>query len=85
MLLFSTRQRLGFTSSRNIFVSTLSSSRTYATAKMAPDFGQWKLNHTMLRIKDPKKSLAYYELLGLKQINKLSFPENKFDLYFLGE
>lgn len=39
----------------------------------------------MLRIKDPKKSLAYYELLGLKQINKLSFPENKFDLYFLGK
>lgn len=56
--------------------------RTYAT--MAPDFGQWKLNHTMLRIKDPKRSLDFYSLLGLSQVNKLEFPDNKFDLYFLG-
>lgn len=27
--------------------------------------------------------MKYYEFLGLKQIKKLSFPENKFDLYFL--
>lgn len=37
----------------------------------------------MLRIKDPKKSLEYYKLLGLSQVNKLEFPDNKFDLYFL--
>lgn len=39
----------------------------------------------MLRIKDPQKSLDYYKLLGLSQVNKLSFPDNKFDLYFLGQ
>lgn len=41
-------------------------------------------NHTMLRVRDPQKSLEYYKYLGLTQINKLSYPENKFDLYFLG-
>ena len=38
----------------------------------------------MLRVRDPQKSLEYYKFLGLTQINKVSFPENKFDLYFLG-
>lgn len=37
----------------------------------------------MLRAKDPKKSLAYYEMLGMKQINKMENPDAKFDLYFL--
>jgi hypothetical protein len=59
--------------------------RTFAT--MATDQGRdgkWKFNHTMLRVKDPQKSLEYYKFLGLSQINKLSIPQNKFDLYFLG-
>ncbi|KAJ9652488.1 Lactoylglutathione lyase [Neophaeococcomyces mojaviensis] len=47
------------------------------------DQSQWKLNHTMLRIKDPKRSLEFYKLLGLSEVNKLEFPDNKFDLYFL--
>ena len=38
----------------------------------------------MLRVKDPKRSLDYYKLLGLSQVNKFEFPDNKFDLYFLG-
>jgi len=37
----------------------------------------------MLRVKDPQKSLDYYNLLGLSLINKLDFPDNKFCLYFL--
>ncbi|KAF2434324.1 lactoylglutathione lyase-like protein [Tothia fuscella] len=44
---------------------------------------QYKLNHSMLRIKDPKVSLPFYEFLGLKQINKIPNPDAKFDLYFL--
>lgn len=56
--------------------------RKFAT--MAPNTGKWKLNHTMLRVKDPQKSLEYYKFLGLSQINKLTFADNKFDLYFLG-
>lgn len=37
------------------------------------------------RVKDPKRSIAYYELLGMKLINKLDNPDNKFCLYFLGK
>ena len=51
---------------------------------MSSDVGKWKFHHTMLRVKDPQKSLEYYKFLGLSQINKLSYPDNKFDLYFLG-
>lgn len=43
-----------------------------------------KLTQSRLRVKDPKRSVAFYEFLGLSQIRKLEFPENKFDLYFLG-
>ncbi len=42
-------------------------------------------NQTMLRIKDPKKSLDFYvHKLGMTLIKKLEFPEMKFTLYFLG-
>ncbi|KKK18127.1 hypothetical protein ARAM_007108 [Aspergillus rambellii] len=37
----------------------------------------------MIRVKDPKKSLEFYQFLGLSQIQQLDFPENKFSLYFL--
>lgn len=47
------------------------------------DTQTYKFNHTMIRVKDPKESVKFYEFLGLKQIRKLEFPENKFDLYFL--
>lgn len=49
------------------------------------DHSKWKFNHTMLRIKDPKKSVDYYKLLGLTLVNQIQFPEAKFDLYFLGK
>lgn len=35
------------------------------------------------RVKDPKASIKFYEHLGMKVINKLENPDNKFDLYFL--
>lgn len=50
---------------------------------MATDPSKWKLNHTMIRVKDPKASVEFYKFLGLSQINKLEFPDAKFDLYFL--
>lgn len=42
-------------------------------------------NQTMLRIKDPKKTLDFYtRVLGMTLYRKLDFPEMKFTLYFLG-
>ena len=42
------------------------------------------LNHTMLRVKDPKVSLDFYtRLMGMRVLRKLDFPEMKFSLYFL--
>lgn len=68
---------------RPLFIPGFKSiNRTFAT--MATDHGKWKFNHTMLRVKDPQRSLEYYKFLGLSQINKMSNPDNKFDLYFLG-
>jgi lactoylglutathione lyase len=37
----------------------------------------------MHRVKDPKASIKFYEYLGMTQVNKFEFPDNKFDLYFL--
>jgi lactoylglutathione lyase len=43
------------------------------------------LSQTMLRIRDPKKSLAFYvDVLGMTLLNKFDFPEMKFSLYFVG-
>ena len=42
------------------------------------------LNHSMLRVKDPQVSLAFYTgIMGMKLLRKLDFPEMKFSLYFL--
>jgi len=51
---------------------------------MATDTSKYKLNHSMIRVKDPKVSVKFYELLGMKVVNKMELPEYKFDLYFLG-
>ncbi|KAF5636009.1 Lactoylglutathione lyase [Fusarium sp. NRRL 52700] len=48
------------------------------------DTRTYKLNHAMIRVKDPKRTIQFYELIGMRVVQKLSFPENKFDLYFLG-
>lgn len=42
------------------------------------------LNQTMLRIRDPKPSIAFYtDVLGMTLLQKLDFAEMKFSLYFL--
>lgn len=50
---------------------------------MATDPSKYLFNHTMLRVKDPKASVKFYEFLGMKLINKIENPDAKFDLYFL--
>jgi lactoylglutathione lyase len=43
------------------------------------------LNQTMLRIKDPGKSVPFYQdVLGMVLIDKFDFPEMSFSLYFMG-
>lgn len=43
-------------------------------------------NHTMLRVKDPKKSLDFYQnVLGMTLLQKKSYPNAEFDLYFLAK
>lgn len=49
-----------------------------------PETSGFTLNHTMLRIKDPHRSLAFYShVFGLRLLRKLDFPEMQFTLYFL--
>ena len=43
-------------------------------------------NHTMLRVKDPAKSLAFYTgVLGMTLLALKKFPDMGFDLYFLAK
>ncbi|SCU83035.1 LAMI_0C01772g1_1 [Lachancea mirantina] len=45
----------------------------------------YKFNHTMVRIKDPAKSLGFYQnVLGMKLLDKNEHANAKFTLYFLG-
>ena len=46
---------------------------------------KYRLNHTMIRIKDPVKSVELYtRIMGMKLLRKIDFPAAKFSLYFLG-
>jgi len=53
-------------------------------ADAAPQTRGFALNHSMLRVKDPKVSLDFYSrVFGMRVLRKLDFPEMKFSLYFL--
>jgi lactoylglutathione lyase len=43
------------------------------------------LNQTMLRIKDPERSVPFYrDVLGMTLLDRYDFPPMKFSLYFMG-
>ncbi|WP_372784638.1 lactoylglutathione lyase [Phenylobacterium sp.] len=43
------------------------------------------LNQTMLRVRDPEPSVAFYrDLLGMTLLDRYDFPAMRFSLYFLG-
>lgn len=49
-----------------------------------PETDGYVFNQTMLRIKDPERSLDFYtRIMGMRLVRKLDFPEMKFTLYFL--
>ncbi|WP_163560549.1 lactoylglutathione lyase [Halomonas sp. NO4] len=44
----------------------------------------FRLNHTMLRVKDPERALAFYtRVFGMRVLRRLDFAEMQFSLYFL--
>lgn len=44
----------------------------------------FRLNHTMLRIKDPEASLSFYtKVFGMQVLRRLDFEDMQFSLYFL--
>jgi len=48
------------------------------------DIADYRLNHTMFRIKDPKVSLKFYEeTLGMQLVRKSEHPTGKFTNFFL--
>ncbi|WP_414500315.1 MULTISPECIES: lactoylglutathione lyase [unclassified Zymobacter] len=50
----------------------------------APQTQGFTLNHSMVRIKDPKITLDFYtRVFGMRLLRKLDFPEMSFSLYFL--
>ena len=47
-----------------------------------PDF---RLDHTMLRVKDLERSLDFYtRILGMKVLRKTKYPEGRFTNTFVG-
>ncbi len=50
-----------------------------------PATGDYIMSQTMLRIRDPEKSVAFYrDVLGMTLLNRFDFPQMKFSLYFMG-
>lgn len=49
-----------------------------------PATAQYIFNQTMLRVRDPERSLRFYrDVLGMTLLQKFDFPAAKFSLYFM--
>ena len=50
-----------------------------------PETQGFVFNQTMLRIRDPQRSLDFYSnVLGMTLVKEFSFPDMRFSLYFVG-
>ena len=48
--------------------------------------GKYRMAHTMIRVMDLEKSMAFYEdALGFKEVRRKDKPEGKFTLVYLGD
>jgi lactoylglutathione lyase len=46
---------------------------------------EWRLLHTMIRVGDLERSIAFYtDLLGMRLLRRKDFPEGRFTLAFVG-
>lgn len=60
----------------------MSDSPAASTPEVTRDF---VMSQTMLRVRDPAASLAFYrDVLGMTLLDRFDFPEAKFSLYFVG-
>lgn len=54
-------------------------------ASTQSDPKSYRMNHTMLRVKDPEASLKFYqEVLGMERVRTVENTAASFNLYFLG-
>lgn len=54
------------------------------TAAATEPTREFIMSQTMLRIRDPEKSVPFYrDVLGMTLLNRFDFPEMKFSLYFM--
>lgn len=59
---------------------------TQAGVCVTPDAAtqDYVFNHSMLRVKDPERSLDFYtRVMGMRLLRRLDFEEGRFSLYFL--
>lgn len=74
------------TNHQNAIAQPASSVKTDGVQPISARTTGYTFNHTMLRVKDPAKSLAFYTgVLGMTLLAVKKFPAMGFDLYFLAK
>lgn len=74
------------TNHQNAIAQPASSVKTDGVQPISAQTTGYTFNHTMLRVKDPAKSLAFYTgVLGMTLLAVKKFPSMGFDLYFLAK
>jgi lactoylglutathione lyase len=54
------------------------------SGRPADETSRYVFNQTMLRVRDPQRSVAFYrDVLGMTLLKRFDFPEMKFSLYFM--